>query len=355
MNAWQQQGATIVDEAPRAEPSVTEPGATLPALSVVVPFLNEVESLPQLCRELRAALDAYAGGYELIFVDDGSTDGSASALAAQFEAGERAQVIQFRRNFGKSAALAAGFAAARGELVVTLDADLQDIPAEIPTLLAPLQRDEADLVSGWKADRQDPLTKTLPSALFNRVVRVVSGVPLHDFNCGFKAYRRDVLDEVPLYGELHRYIPVLAHFRGFRVAEVRVPHRARRFGRSKFGPARFVRGFFDLLTVLFLTQYTRRPLHLFGLLGAVAFGLGFGVSAYLAFIKLALGEPIGHRPLLTLGVLLIIVGTQFFVFGLLGEMIAHHARTAARVPGGRQEDYSIRRVLRNEPPQQRDA
>lgn len=334
--------------APGASTLMCQPGLDAPSLSVVAPLFNEADSLGLLHQELSDALATHRGGYELIFVDDGSTDGSDAVLGQLFEDDARVQVIQFRRNFGKSAALSAGFAAARGEYVITLDADLQDVPAEIPTLLAPIERDEADLVSGWKADRQDPISKTLPSALFNRVVRAVSGVPLHDFNCGFKAYRREVLDEIPLYGELHRYIPVLAHFRGFRVAEVAVPHRPRRFGHSKFGPARFFRGFFDLLTVLFLTQYTRRPLHLFGLLGAISFGLGFAISAYLAFIKLALGEPIGHRPLLTLGVLLIIVGTQFFVFGLLGEMIAHHARTAARAPSGRQEDYSVRRVLRHD-------
>ena len=188
-------------------------------------------------------------------------------------------MIQFRRNFGKSAALAAGFAAARGEFVVTLDADLQDVPAEIPKLLGPFQRDEADLVSGWKTPRDDPSSKTLPSALFNRVVRLVTGVRLHDINCGFKAYRREALTEVPLYGELHRYIPVLAHLRGYRVMELPVRHRARQHGRSKFGGMRFFRGFFDLLTVLFLTQYTRRPLHLFGWIGAITFGLGMAINA----------------------------------------------------------------------------
>jgi glycosyltransferase involved in cell wall biosynthesis len=342
-----ERAGVVVAEAERV---LAGPAGDTPGISVVVPLFNEAESLRTLHVELIEALDALhvAGGYELIFVDDGSTDGSGAVLADLFAADARVQVVQFRRNFGKSAALSAGFAVALGRFVVTLDADLQDVPAALPNLLAPLERDEADLVSGWKADRQDPWTKTLPSAFFNRVVRFVSGVPLHDFNCGFKAYRHEVLTEVPLYGELHRYIPVLAHFRGFRVAEVAVPHRARVYGRSKFGPARFVRGFFDLLTVLFLTQYTRRPLHLFGQIGALAFALGFAISTYLAFIKLALGEPIGHRPLLTLGVLLIIVGTQFFVFGLLGEMIAHHARTSGGA-GGTARDYSIRRVLRHDP------
>ena len=332
--------------APKAE--LLHGAPTTPDLSVVVPLLNEADSLQPLYAELTASLACLPGvnTVELIFVDDGSTDGSGHVLAALFEADPRVQIIQFRRNFGKSAALAAGFAAARGAYVATLDADLQDVPGELGKLLAPLQRDEADLVSGWKTPRHDPLTKTLPSAIFNRAVRVLTGVQLHDFNSGFKAYRREVLDEIQLYGELHRYIPVLAHFRGFRVAEAPVQHRPRRYGYSKFGAGRFMRGFFDLLTVLFLTQYTRRPLHLFGLIGLLSFGLGFAINAYLAFIKLALDEPLGNRPLLNFGVLLMIVGAQFIVFGLLGEMIAHHARAGA-VPD-RPRDYSIRRVLKHD-------
>jgi glycosyltransferase involved in cell wall biosynthesis len=334
--------------AAQPQPDALDLAPATPDLSVVVPLFNEAESLPQLYDELVAALadTPNSTASELIFVDDGSTDESARTLAALFEADPRVQVIQFRRNFGKSAALAAGFAAARGAYVVTLDADLQDVPAELGKLLAPLQRDEADLVSGWKTPRHDPLSKTLPSAVFNRVVRRLTGVRLHDFNCGYKAYRREVLDELELYGELHRYIPVLAHFRGFRVTETPVRHRPRSYGRSKFGPARFARGFFDLATVLFLTQYTRRPLHLFGLLGLLSFGLGFVINAYLAFIKLALGQPLGNRPLLMLGLLLMVVGAQFIVFGLLGEMIAHHARASAE--SGRPRDYSVRRVLRHD-------
>ena len=234
---------TSVVSAPRADLLMSTP--TAPDLSVVVPLLNEEESLQPLYAELAAALNALpgVGAAELIFVDDGSTDGSSQTLQTLFETDPRVQIIQFRRNFGKSAALAAGFAAARGAYVVTLDADLQDVPGELSKLLMPLMRDEADLVSGWKTPRHDPLTKTLPSALFNRVVRALTGVQLHDFNSGFKAYRREVLDEIQLYGELHRYIPVLAHFRGFRVAETPVRHRARRYGRSKFGAGRFMRGF----------------------------------------------------------------------------------------------------------------
>lgn len=318
-------------------------------LSVVIPLLDEAESLPQLHAELCDAIAAlgWQDATEILFIDDGSRDASPQVLEQLFASDPRVQVIQFRRNFGKSAALAAGFAAARGDYVVTMDADLQDVPAAMPSLLAPLETDTADLVSGWKAERHDPISKTLPSALFNAVVRSASGVKLHDFNCGYKAYRREVVADLPLYGELHRYIPVLAHDRGFRVVEQAVPHRARAFGHSKFGPARFIRGFFDLLTVTFLTQYTRRPLHLFGSIGAMSFALGFLISAWLAFVKLVQGEVIGHRPLLTLGVLLLIVGTQFIVFGLLAEMIAWQSRTAQIAAGGRAPDWSVRRHLQH--------
>jgi glycosyltransferase involved in cell wall biosynthesis len=255
------------------------------SISIVIPLLHEAESLPQLYRELVEALDAVTLLYELIFVDDGSTDGSSRVLGALYGEDDRVQVIQFRRNFGKSSALDAGFEAASGDVVVTLDADLQDVPAEIPRLLAALH-DGADLVSGWKYPRHDPLDKRLRSALFNSVIRLATGVRLHDFNCGFKVYRAEVLHEIHLNGELHRYIPVLAHFRGFRVAEAKVHHRSRsrRFGRSKFGASHFARGFFDLITVLFLTQYTRRPLHFFGWIGLITLVTGFAINAYLAVL-----------------------------------------------------------------------
>ncbi len=308
------------------------------SISVVVPLLNEAESLPQLYHELVETLEQIALPFELIFVDDGSTDGSGRVLRALFAEDDRVQVIQFRRNFGKSSALVAGFEAASGDVVITMDADLQDIPAEIPRLLAELH-DGADLVSGWKYPRHDPLSKRLPSSFFNSVVRRTTGVRLHDFNCGFKAYRSDVLAEIHLYGELHRYIPVLAHFRGFRVTETKVQHRARRYGRSKFGASRFARGFFDLITVLFLTQYTRRPLHFFGWIGLVTLVVGFGINAYLAVLWF-LGQGIGTRPLLTFGVLLMIIGAQFGLFGLLAEMITSTSR---------QRDYAVRRHLSRVP------
>jgi glycosyltransferase involved in cell wall biosynthesis len=319
-------------------------------LSVVIPLCNEVGSLPQLYAELTdaiASLDHYRS-YELIFVDDGSTDGSDRVLRDLFNQDPRIKVVQFRRNFGKSAGLAAGFRLAGGDHVVTMDSDLQDIPAEMHKLLEPLWDDSADLVSGWKTPRLDPVSKTLPSAVFNRVVRAASGVDLHDFNCGFKAYRHEVLGELNLYGEMHRYIPVLAHFRGFRVTEVPVAHRARVHGRSKFGVERYFRGFFDLLTVLFLGHYTRRPLHLFGWMGILTFGTGFAIDAYLAVLKIFFGQPIGDRPLLQLGVLLMIIGAVFIVFGLLGEMISYQSRLSMRNDTGPPTDYSVRVVLRHD-------
>lgn len=323
-----------LDAPDRAVAGLLDDDAPIRSLSVVIPLLNEDQSLRPLYQELVATLDGIGLPYELIFVDDGSTDGSARALRALYAEDDRVQVIQFRRNFGKAAALDAGFAVASGDAVITLDADLQDVPEEIPRLLAELEAG-ADLVSGWKFPRHDPLSKRLPSALFNAVVRRATGVPLHDFNCGLKAYRAEVLGEIHLHGELHRYVPVLAHFRGFRVTEIKVHHRPRRYGVSKFGAARFARGLFDLLTVLFLTQYNRRPLHFFGWFGLVSLLLGFGINVYLAVLKF-LGHAIGNRPLLTLGVLLMIVGAQFVLFGLLAEMIAHTAS---------QREFAVRRYL----------
>jgi glycosyltransferase involved in cell wall biosynthesis len=317
-----------------------------PEISVVIPVLDESESILALHDELTETLSNLARPYEVIFIDDGSQDGTPGVLRDLHARDHHVQVIQFRRNFGKSAALSAGFEAARGDVIVTMDGDLQDVPGEIPKLLEKLD-DDTDLVSGWKFPRNDPLTKRLPSNIFNIVVRLLTGVTIHDFNCGFKAYRAEVTHEVPLYGELHRYIPVLAHNKGFRVAEVKVRHRSRQFGSSKFGGARFARGFFDLVTVLFLTQYTLRPLHFFGWFGVGTFSLGFLINAYLAVLWF-MGQPIGTRPLLTLGVLLMIIGGQFFVFGLLAEMIASTRHRAA--------GYSVRRRLLHdhEPPEADD-
>jgi glycosyltransferase involved in cell wall biosynthesis len=305
-------------------------------VSVILPVLDEVESLGVLHRELTEALQRLGRSYEIIFVDDGSHDGSFQRIEKLRLEDPRVRGMQLRRNFGKAAALAVGFGEAQGDVVVTLDADLQDDPAEIPKLLARLE-DGFDLVSGWKQDRQDPRSKTWPSRLFNWVTGFLTGVRLHDFNSGFKIYRREVVQEIRLYGELHRFIPALAAWRGFQVTEIPVHHRARRYGRTKFGSARLWRGFLDLLTVLFLTRYTRRPLHLFGGLGLIAWTVGFAVNAYLTGIWLSGAQPIGQRPLLAFGVLSMLVGVQFFAVGLLSELVlSYQTRT---------DDVSIRRRL----------
>ena len=305
-------------------------------ISVVVPVHDEERSVARLYGELEQSLEPGEEQWEAIFVDDGSQDGSFAALTGLHERETNVKVVRMRRNFGKAAALAAGFAHAEGETVVTIDGDLQDDPAEIPRLLAKL--DEGfDLVSGWKARRRDPWRRRVLSRIFNAVTGRVSGLRLHDMNCGLKAYRAEVVRGVRLYGELHRFIPVLAHYRGYRVAELPVNHRPRPHGRSHYGLERYMRGFFDLLTVTFIGRYRHRPLHLFGGLGLVLGAIGTGILVYLAVLK-ATGHAIGQRPLLTLGVLLAVVGLQFFSLGLLSEMITsqHEERVAAEDREGAQ-------------------
>ncbi|MEJ2055660.1 MAG: glycosyltransferase family 2 protein, partial [Calditrichaceae bacterium] len=236
----------------------------------------------------------------------------------------------FRKNFGKSAALAEGFQRAKGRYVITMDADLQDDPAEIPRLVAELDSGY-DLVSGWKKKRNDPISKTAPSKLFNFTTQVLTGIKIHDFNCGLKAYRSEVIKAIPVYGELHRYLPVLAHWQGFQVGEIAVEHHARKYGTTKFGIRRFFSGFFDLLTVLFITRYRQKPMHLFGFLGLISIFLGFIISAYLTILWLD-GQGIGHRPLLFLGVLLIIVGVQSFSLGLIGDMLTSMKSQSIKSP-----------------------
>jgi len=291
-------------------------------LSVVVPVYNEERSVELLYDEIAAALDPLDHEWEAVFVDDGSTDGSFAALTRLHSRAANVRVVRLRRNFGKAAALAAGFAQASGDVIATLDADGQDDPAELPRLLAKL--DEGyDLVSGWKVRRRDPWRRRLVSRVFNAVTGWISGVRLHDMNCGFKAYRAEVVRGLPLYGELHRFIPVLAHERGYRVTELAVNHRPREHGRSRYGIERYLRGFFDLITVTFMGRYRHRPLHLFGGLGLALGGIGFLICVYLTVLWFA-GNAIGHRPLLTLGVLLVVVGMQFLSLGLIGEMITTH-------------------------------
>lgn len=291
-------------------------------ISIVIPVHNEERSVALLLDEIASALQPLEQPWEAVFVDDGSEDGTFGALTRLHAATDNVRVVRLRRNFGKAAALQAGFEAAAGDVVVTIDGDLQDDPAEIPRLLAKL--DEGfDLVSGWKTRRRDPLSRRLLSRIFNVVTGRLSGLRLHDLNCGLKAYRAEVVRGLRIYGELHRFIPVLAHYRGFRVAELPVNHRPREHGRSRYGVERYLRGFLDLLTVTFMGRYRHRPLHLFGGFGLVLGGAGSLVLLYLTVVKLA-GEAIGHRPLLTLGVLLVVVGMQFLSLGLLSELITSH-------------------------------
>jgi glycosyltransferase involved in cell wall biosynthesis len=289
-------------------------------LSVIIPVLNERDSLVELYERLTSVLNEVGREYEVIFVDDGSSDGSIAICCSLVEKDARVTLVELRRNFGKATALQAGFQAAKGQIIITMDADLQDDPIEIPRFLEAL-RDGVDVVSGWKKNRQDPIGKTVPSRLFNWVTSVLTGIKLRDFNCGFKTYRREVVQCLDLYGELHRYIPVLAHANGFRTVEIPVNHHPRSYGKSKYSFERFLRGAFDLLTVLFLGTFKRRPLHLFGLIGVGLFGVGFIIDLYLSLLWVSGTAWIGNRPLLIFGTLLIIVGVQIMIFGLLAEMV----------------------------------
>ena len=293
-----------------------------PDVSVVVPAFEEAESLPELTDRIRAVCEGAGLTYEVWIVDDGSRDATWRTVERLAAADARVHGVRFRRNYGKSAALSVGFERATGHHVVTMDADLQDDPAEIPALVAMMHDGGYDLVSGWKQTRHDPLAKTVPSKFFNGVTRVLSGIPLHDFNCGLKIYRREVVKAVHVYGEMHRYVPVLALWEGFgAIGEKAVQHHPRQHGRSKFGVERFLRGFLDLVTVVFLTRFMVRPMHLFGMLGTVSFAVGFVLAAWISVDKLVFGHPIGDRPLLLLAVMLVVVGVQMFTTGLLGETI----------------------------------
>ncbi len=298
-------------------------------LSFVIPVLNEEESLSTLYKEITQNCGAHS--YEIIFIDDGSQDGSFKVMQELALADKAIKIIRFRRNFGKAAALQAGFNISEGDVVFTMDADLQDNPCEINNFLAKL--DEGyDLVSGWKKKRHDPIHKTLPSKLFNYVTARTFKLKLRDYNCGFKAYKHPLEKELSLYGEMHRYIPALAHALGFKVAELAVEHRARVFGKSKYGLERYLRGFFDLLTVKMITYYIKSPLYLFGRIGIISAFLGGAVTAYLAALKLFLGYPLSNRPLLLLGILLILGGLQFISMGLISELIVNRFRVGKRIP-----------------------
>jgi len=295
-------------------------------LSIIIPAYNEIESLPQLVAEIIEVCESFEKSYEIFIVDDGSTDGTFGWVKEQNLKNPKILGLRFRLNCGKAAALNIAFKEVLGDVVITMDGDLQDNPQEIPEMVSMLGED-CDMVSGWKKKRRDPFTKTLPSRFFNFTTRLVSGLKLHDFNCGFKAYKSSVVDSINLYGELHRYIPVLAKWNGFQIKEKIVEHRARQYGHSKYGFARLTNGMFDLLTLLFLHKYTRRPLHLFGLLGLFFNLLGSGILIYFLSSWIMTGS-LHIRPLLLGGIASILLGFQIVSLGLLAEMIAQNSYTS---------------------------
>ena len=318
-----------------SEASINAPSEDLVGIdiSIVSACYNEVESVVELTEKLVSVLERIGREFEILFVDDGSEDGTFEELKKLHDGDGRIRVIKFRRNFGKAAALQAGFSETRGQIVITLDADLQDDPEEIPEFLEKLESGY-DMVSGWKKIRHDPAEKKLPSRFFNFMTGRFSGLHLHDFNCGFKAYKKEVLEEIDLYGEMHRYIPVIAHNKGFKVGEIPVRHHPRKFGKSKYGLERYLRGATDLLTILFLTKYLKKPAHFFGGAGLLSSTVGFLICLYLSGLWVMGFRPIGNRPLLFLGILLVISGIQLLSIGLLGEMVT---RSGAR----NEQEYSI--------------
>jgi len=293
-------------------------------ISVIVPLFNEEESVVELSITLKKVLERIRANYEVIFIDDGSTDSSFLKIKEINHLNNRFKCIKFKRNYGKSAALSAGFQIANGDYIITMDADLQDDPEEIPSLISRLN-EGYDLVSGWKKKRHDPFIKKHTSKLFNFVTSKLVGLKLHDYNCGLKAYRKDLVKNIKVYGEMHRYIPAIAFLSGFKVTEIPVTHHPRKFGKTKFGSSRFIKGLLDLMTVLFTTKYIKRPLHLFGFAGILSFLAGFGILAYLTILKFFDSIPISNRPLFLVGILFAIVGVQFISLGLIAEMITKNS------------------------------
>ncbi|HEY2988931.1 MAG TPA: glycosyltransferase family 2 protein [Candidatus Binatia bacterium] len=309
-------------------------------LSVVIPVYNEEESLGPLLQELRAALDGTGKSYEIVVVDDGSTDGTYPVLRQLYQRENHLTAVKLKRNFGQTAAVAAGFAQAKGDIIIAMDGDGQNDPKDIPAMLAKLE-EGYDLVSGWRFPRQDPLwSRRVPSLIANALISWITGVRLHDYGCTLKALRRDIAKEVRLYGEMHRFLPAIAFERGARIAEMKVHHRPRRWGVSKYGLARTFRVLLDLLTVKFLLSYATRPLHIFGLVGLASGALGFLFAVYLTIEKIVYRTPIGGRPLLLLSILLIVIGFQFITMGLLGEMLA---RTYHESQG--KSIYAVKEIL----------
>jgi glycosyltransferase involved in cell wall biosynthesis len=321
-----------------------------PELSIVIPIRNEADSLPGLYEELTSALTSFGRPYEILLIDDGSTDASGKILAEMAAADWHVRVIRFRRNFGQTAGFSAGFAYARGRIIITADGDLQNDPRDIPAMVQELEKDGNDIVCGWRKDRKDKwLTRRVPSILANALISKATGVPLHDYGCSLKVFRADVVKPLRLYGEMHRFIPAIASEMGVKIAEVVVNHRARQHGTSKYGLSRTVRVILDLLTVKFLLRYSTRPLQIFGLLGLITGSLGMLITGYLGFVRLILGYGIGERPLLLLGVLLVFSGLQFMTIGLLAEMQARTYHESQDKP-----TYVVREILESSPPSQRD-
>lgn len=304
-------------------PAPLAPTSAVPEISVVVPGLNEGASLPELARRVHEALNAL-GAYELILVDDGSTDDTWSRIVGLHQQFPSVRGVSLRKNFGKAMALKAGFQVARAPILVMMDADLQDDPADLPRFIAKI-REGLDVVVGWKVKRQDPFNRRVLSKIFNRTVSWLTRVDLHDMNCGFKAYRRDVIETVPIYGDMFRFIPALAFAQGFRVGEIPIKHHSRQFGKSKYGLERLLRGVFDLISVLFLIRYAHSPMHLFGLVGLLLGLGGLVINIYLTVLWLG-GAGIGSRPLLLLGVLMTLIGVQFASLGLLGEFLTYQGQ-----------------------------
>ncbi len=306
-------------------------------LSLVIPVLNEEGTLRTLTEKILSVMASEGLSGDILFINDGSTDNTPEILDDLSREFKEVHVIHFRRNHGKAAALQAGFREASGRYVITMDGDLQDDPEEIPRLVAKL-REGWDMVSGWKKIRHDPLSKTLPSKIFNKITGLLTGIHIHDFNCGLKAYRRDVVKAISLYGELHRYIPVLAKMEGFRVTEISVTHHPRTSGHSKYGAGRMFKGFFDLITVLFLARFTLRPMHFFGMMGLLSTIVGIGVEIWVLILKYIYNEPFqSHLAMLLFGILLIILGVQLVSMGLIGEMLVYQFRKKKKESGNEYE------------------
>lgn len=299
-------------------------------VSVIVPLLDEQDSLEELYLAIDKALSENFD-YEVIFVDDGSRDGSWQVICSLSESHPNVKGIRFRRNYGKSTALQKGFDIAEGDYIVTIDADLQDDPSELPEMID-MVRNGYDLVSGWKQKRQDPISKTIPSKFFNKVTSMLTGIKLNDFNCGMKVYRREVAKRLNIYGEMHRYIPMLAYWDGYRnIGEKKVKHHPRKYGTSKFGLSRFINVFLDLLTLMFINYYLQRPMHFFGTVGSVSLAIGSVITTYLVIMRIFFDEYLAGRPILLFGILLILLGIQFFTIGLFGEMLYKNRQTGRNV------------------------